>query len=54
MKLKRRIFLLALVLVLVCGGCTQKLKKGSDEPSQTITGSADAPADVYEVQEEEE
>lgn len=56
MQVKKRMFLLMFALILLCSGCAQKQSEhnDADEPSQTVTGSADLPVDVYEVQEEEE
>ncbi len=54
MKLKGRIFFLVFILILVCGGCTEKPKKDSKELPQTIKETEDTPADIYEFQEEEE
>lgn len=51
MKLKGRIFFLVFILILVCGGCTEKASK---EPPQIIEETEDTPADIYEFQEEEE
>lgn len=57
MKFKKSIFFLMCVTALCCGGCKQQPQKEAKEPMQTVEETketGETPADIYEVQTEEE